>query len=297
MTTNCPFTGIISNVLDNSGNILKHKLSNNVMGVYSFANTIAIFSPKDKYNNIRHIITGILRHHWEKYKTPFEITHGFLNGGYNDYDYPCNFKEKSYYFLKYLYENGGSDYKTFTVSPSDDYSLSYSVDTDEFIRLLDKLDDEEWITHSDPIETASGEIVRVDIKLTKFGIKEIEKELPEFPMFGLAKQDVYTGDEKTDLLIAHARKLFFKYDSTEEDKRSACEALHKVLEPIREELKAKKLFGYKDVDAFFKIVNKFDIRHNKEYTKQLIHIEQLEWVYFTLLNSIICFFKLNSRSN
>ncbi|MBK8343770.1 MAG: hypothetical protein IPL12_10940 [Bacteroidetes bacterium] len=60
----------------------------------------------------------------------------------------------------------------------------------------------------------------------------------------------------------------------------------------------KDLFNYfdsKDVNAFFQIVNDFDIRHNKISTKVLEHPEQLEWVFYTLLNSINMYVKLKTK--
>lgn len=297
MKHNCPFTGIPSEVVENLGNIFKHILKNEVMGTYCFASAIAVYSPRNKYESIRHIIAGISRHHWEKYKTPFEITSGFLEGGYNDYDFPKNFKEKSFYLLKYIYENGGAEYREFTLYPENDYSLGFAIDSEEFVRLLTKLEDNGLIIVLDSQEAESGEVIVSSIRLSRDGIDEIEKGLPEFPMFDLAKQDVFTGDEKIDAMISHSKKLFFKHGATKEDKSSACETLCKVLEPIRDEMKDKEFFLKKDVDAFFQIVNEFDIRHNKGSTKKLLYEEQFDWVYYSLLNSIICFYKLNARLN
>ena len=75
--------------------------------------------------------------------------------------------------------------------------------------------------------------------------------------------------------------------------RSACETLSYILEPLREDL--KNYFSQKDVSDFFQIVNTFDIRHNKYMTKNIVHIEQLEWVFYTLLNSINTFVKLKKQ--
>ena len=75
--------------------------------------------------------------------------------------------------------------------------------------------------------------------------------------------------------------------------RSACESLSYVLEPLREEL--PKYFHKQDVSDFFNIVNNFDIRHNKDHTKKLIHPEQLEWGFYSLLNTINTYVKLKKR--
>jgi len=55
------------------------------------------------------------------------------------------------------------------------------------------------------------------------------------------------------------------------------------LEPLREEL--KKTFT-SDTKIFFRIVNEFNVKHNKERTKNIQHEEQLEWIFYSLLNTI-----------
>lgn len=78
-----------------------------------------------------------------------------------------------------------------------------------------------------------------------------------------------------------------------EQLRSACITLAAVLERYRGDLSFA--FGKKDTDAFFALVNEFDIRHNHTRVKQIEHPEQLEWVYYTLLNSISTYCKLKAR--
>jgi len=63
---------------------------------------------------------------------------------------------------------------------------------------------------------------------------------------------------------------------------------------LREEL--KDYFANADVSTFFQLVNNFDIRHNKDYTNNLELPEQLEWVFYTLLNSISCFMKIKRNT-
>ena len=75
--------------------------------------------------------------------------------------------------------------------------------------------------------------------------------------------------------------------------RSACETLSYVLERLRTELEA--YFSTKDIADFFQLVNRFDIRHNKETTKALQHPEQLEWVFYTLLNTINTYIKIKNN--
>jgi len=113
------------------------------------------------------------------------------------------------------------------------------------------------------------------------------------PMFGLISQELKTGDPAIDEKINHAKKLFFADPKTLDNMRSACEVLSYVLEPLKKKL--MPTFADADVNIFFKMVNDFDIRHNKGYTAKLMHEEQLEWVFYTLLNSINTYAKLRAR--
>ena len=75
--------------------------------------------------------------------------------------------------------------------------------------------------------------------------------------------------------------------------RSACENLSYVLEPLRKDCEV--LFTKSDTNVFFKIINDFDIRHNKNTTKQIEFPEQLEWIFYSLLNTINTYTKLKQR--
>lgn len=55
------------------------------------------------------------------------------------------------------------------------------------------------------------------------------------------------------------------------------------------------LFTKGDTNVFFKIINDFDIRHNKNTTRQIEFPEQLEWIFYSLLNTINTYTKLKQR--
>jgi len=132
------------------------------------------------------------------------------------------------------------------------------------------------------------------VEITTWGLEEVEKQLPQIPLIGLVDQKITTGNIAVDEKINHAKDLFFQDSATLDDKRSACETLSFVLEPMRDDLNS--FFSTSDVSDFFQIVNRFDIRHNKSSTINLIHEEQLEWVFYTLLNSINVFVKLKNKT-
>jgi hypothetical protein len=64
------------------------------------------------------------------------------------------------------------------------------------------------------------------------------------------------------------------------------------MEPLRKEL--DELFKC-DAEYFFRILNEFTIRHNKERTKSIENPEQLEWVFYSLLNTLNTYVKLKRK--
>ena len=109
----------------------------------------------------------------------------------------------------------------------------------------------------------------------------------------LSSYNIDSGSTEIDRKLNHAYNLFSQDNATIEDKRSACEELSFILEPFRNEL--TKYFTNKDVNHFFDLVNNFDIRHNKEITKKLVYVEQIEWVFYGLLNTLITYIKMRKH--
>jgi hypothetical protein len=205
-----------------------------------------------------------------------------------------SFNERVIYFLHYIYESGGSEYIENDYYSDRSYSLAGCNDPDEFIRIMYALKNKQWITYNNLIETEEGGFaIYLGVRLTEVGIKEVEKVLPQIPLGGLVEQSIITGDTKVDQKINHAKKLFCSEQATMDDMRSACETLSFILEPIRSNL--TPAITSADVNAFFELVNKFDIRHNKATVNRLEHPEQLEWVFYSLLNTINTYTKLKNR--
>lgn len=245
----------------------------------------------------RFIFAGILRNAFANEEEPPLIDSAFINGGYKSFNYPKTFKEKTYHLLKYLYDHGGNENGKFELNSTIDYSITYSnPQSDEFVRIVQQLEKRNMVTIGKSESLMRGKMrIFWNVELTTEGMEEIEKSLPTVPLIGLVEQKITTGDVTTDEKINHAKNLFFKERATLAEKRSACETLSHILEPLREDLKI--FFSKNDVSDFFHIVNKFDIRHNKQETTKLIHEEQLEWVFYTLLNTINTYIKLKNKSN
>ncbi|HEX4850263.1 MAG TPA: hypothetical protein VFV08_05615, partial [Puia sp.] len=50
-----------------------------------------------------------------------------------------------------------------------------------------------------------------------------------------------------------------------------------------------------DTEDLFNIVNNFTIRHGKISTKRIVHEEQLEWVFYSLLNTLNTYIKMKKK--
>ena len=242
----------------------------------------------------RSVLAGICRNRFDnKEEAPF-ITRDFVDNELKTILYPKDFKSKQKHLVKYLYDIGGKENKSFNLAPGYDYPICYAENQDEFVRIVDSCESNYWIKWANRTSLSGGRADYRAVQLTSFGIREAEKELPQIPMIGLVNQVISTGELSTDQKINHAKELFFQEPQTLDRMRSACEALSFVLEPLREDL--KQFFQKGDVSDFFNIVNNFDIRHNKEQTKEIQYPEQLEWVFYSLLNTINIYTKLKRRN-
>lgn len=253
--------------------------------------TLLEFMTKREYKHP--ILAGICRNAFENKQEPPLISTEFIQNDIKNLNYPKTFREKYRHLLKYMYDRGGKDFKTFNFSSTRDYPICFADDHEEFQKIMEYLKKNVLIEWRNGQTYAGGVKTYRDIQLTDIGIGEVEKDLPKIPMIGLVNQEITTGDREIDDKINHAKNLFFQEPQTIDRMRSACEALSFVLEPLRNDL--KKYFVVKDTEDFFQIVNSFDIRHNKPHTKDLEHIEQLEWIFYSLLNTINTYTKLKQR--
>lgn len=241
----------------------------------------------------RHLLAGICRNHFEMKKDPPLITSELINSDIEkEYNLPKTKKEKAMHLLKYMYNKGGDDLEKFNFYNYADRTITYSENPSEFNVIIRYLEDENYINIGRDRSMGADVMMYNDVMLTSYGIEKVQEDLPKIPMIGLVDQEISTGDIEVDEKINHAKKLFLDSESMD-NKRSACENLSFILEPLRDHLKDH--FSSKDINDFFQIVNNFDVRHNKDHTKSLEHPEQLEWVFYTLLNTINTYAKLKAR--
>lgn len=283
----CPLTGKTVDMFQPGGTMEFH-YETPLTGKVIFTD-IALMSAPNLSDEEKQILAGICRNKNIKGEGPTIITSALLSK-LKEQEIPYGFEERARHLLEYLYDNGGKEYKEHNFNSKDDSLITYSL-PDEFNRIINYLKSEDWLDYRKVTPTFTCTFYQ-GVHLTKNGIEEIEKGLPKMPLFDLVNQKISTGDAATDATIEHARRLFFDKHSTLESKRSACETLSYVLEPLRDEL--KNLFSG-DTEQFFNIVNNFNIRHNKERTRQIQHQEQLEWIFYSLLNTINTYVKMKTK--
>ncbi|KXH84850.1 hypothetical protein [Chryseobacterium kwangjuense] len=240
----------------------------------------------------RYLIAGICKDRTLKGEDPILIDSNFIRDGYKKLNPPTAFEEKCASFLLYLYQAGGMENKEFEFYSSKDFTLAFA-DPDEFKRILDQLVQDYFLQIRATNNLSQRRNLYRGVKLTNEGKEKVRKGLPKMPLFGLVSQEISTGNIEIDKKINHARQLFFDEPQSMDKMRSACETLSYVLEPLRKDLTT--FLAARDVSDFFQLVNTFDIRHNKETTIDLIYAEQLEWVFYTLLNSINTYTKLKNK--
>ncbi|MBK7110277.1 MAG: hypothetical protein IPH61_14445 [Bacteroidetes bacterium] len=244
-------------------------------------------------NRRDHVLAGICRNTNPNDEPPI-INDDFIRNGINDYIIPKEFEEKALHLLKYIYDNGGKAFKPISFNSKYDYTIAYSEDGNELIIILNRLKERHQIEFT-TFEPTPNEVIFENLLLTDKGVNKILEKNPQILMIDLNHQKIATGIVNLDSKIETARELFFSTPESIEKMRSACETLIHLLEPLRTDL--EKYLIKKDVNTFFQIVNDFDIRHNKAHTKTIEYPEQLEWVFYSLLNSINLYVKLKGKLN
>jgi len=241
----------------------------------------------------RGTLAGICWHRTFEKKLPVLIDTNFINGGFKSLNPPMEFEEKCAALIRVLYQKYGKENHKFELRSDRQFAWAYA-DPDEFTRIIDQLKSDHYITYSKRhLMSRSGPYLFQSVQMTPKGKREAKKTLPQMPLVGLVSQTITTGNIEVDAKINQARDLFLSEPPSLENMRSACETLSYVLEPLRKDLST--YFATKDVSDFFQMVNTFDIRHNKESTKKITSQEQLEWVFYSLLNTINTYSKLKKK--
>ncbi len=286
----CPITGSKINSQDFQSNISfenSYTYRTPLIGEVTLTQPAWLILERNNFPQ-KYLIAGYCRNTFDlKGKGPKIIT-DFINEGYKTVEIPISFEEKWRHLLEYLFETGGNESKTFTLNSFKDYPITYSPEPEEFYRIIEHLNILKYINYEPKNESNLTEANFYKIGLTIDGLEQAKKSIPADPMVRLVREYFSLGDKDLNEKINHAIKLFHT-DNSMDNKRSACETLSYILEPLRQELR-KEFSG--DTEDFFNIVNNFNIRHNKDRTKKMEHPAQLEWVFYSLLNTIRTFYLL-----
>jgi hypothetical protein len=248
----------------------------------------------EKNNFNLNVLAGLCRCAFELKEPPPMIDSQLLNSLETLSNIPRSFNEKYNHFLTLLFKIGGNEYKPKTLVVEEDYPLAFSSDIKDFQRIIDFGIKSNVLECLKSFETEEkGTIIYKDLNFTPEGYRKMNKVVNNY--FSFFQPRIDSGNADIDKKINHAYSLFSQDNATIEDKRSACEELAFILEGLKKDV--SNFFIDKDISAFFQIVNDFDIRHNKVQTKKLIYEEQVDWIFASLLNTILTYVKLKKRNN
>lgn len=116
--------------------------------------------------------------------------------------------------------------------------------------------------------------------------------LPDDGLGNLITQDLpKTADDTDTQKVETAIKMFFRYDSNEDEKMKAINLLADILEPYRVSLKQITTDNHDNL--IFQLVNQYGIRHNdlkqkKDYDKPIWY----EWMFHYYLSTVHATLKL-----
>jgi len=291
MSTNiktCPFTGQDVEMYQPNARVMEYLYETETTGKILISD-VALSGANNLGNGEKQIIRGLARNSAIRKEAPYTISYK-LYSQLNNQDIPYGFDARVKHLLKYLYDHGGKEYVAFELSSERDSAISYSS-RDEFERIIKCLVSEGWIIYNNLTATKNTYLYH-QVQITRGGIQEIEKGQPVMPLIHIVNASIKTGTPDIDAKIEHAKRLFFEPPSSLDHKRSACETLSFVIEGYRKELSG---IFHGDTEIFFQIVNQFHIRHNNNKTKAIEHEEQLEWIFYGLLNTVHTYVKMKKK--
>jgi len=244
---------------------------------------------EDLTKSQKSLLAGYCRNEGFNIEVPIITTE--LIGALDKLEFPKSFAQKRVHLLKRISKLGNGDERvTRDYDCNEDFPIAYCDGPDLLNRLLKSLLEKGLIECLNPYQAMEHGIY-LGVAITDEGESQVlfnPENILSIELNGLIS---LTGNSKNDERMQTALIQF--NENSIEAKKAACAILSSVLEPIRED--CKQYLDEKSVEDFFLIVNRFDIRHNKAAIKELIHPEQVEWVFYSLLNSINTYYKLRSR--
>ncbi len=217
-----------------------------------------------KFENIRKILAGICRNLFEEKKETIEITSSLLYNPIDNISYPKDFKEKTIHFIKYLYNNGGKEFKKIELlNPNIDFPLIYG-DTDEFQRIIEYLEAERIIGIDETKNVFKNLFVYLGVRLTSKGIKISENLLKS------------SSTEKTITIPLNVRNDVQEFISKGE--------IEKAIGVLKDFLKSEKAFNI--VNSILLIEGKYNFSQ-RDKNLGLITLEEFYVQRQNIANSIL----------
>lgn len=91
---------------------------------------------------------------------------------------PSTFDGKVNSFLKYIYDNGGKEYKSFRFIATSDYSKAHAGNAAEFEAIIEYAEEMRWLKWSKQDKISGSRKVYHDVQLTQSGIGEVVQSSP-----------------------------------------------------------------------------------------------------------------------
>ncbi len=119
----------------------------------------------------KQILVGICRNRTMRGEDPLTITYAFFSQ-LKTQPIPYTFEDRAKHLLRFLYDNGGKEYKSYNLNSDKDSPITYSS-KDEFERIIKYLLDNDWIGFEKEIRTKQC-IFYQELQINKNGIAKIE---------------------------------------------------------------------------------------------------------------------------
>ena len=227
----------------------------------------------------KYIIAGVCRNNKEKGIQPTQIAIADLQNC-KSLNIPYSFEERCRWFLQYLYDKTGKDFRSISFNTWSDCGLTYSG-PDEFKRIVKFLASEELIEWESEIKSKPSNFYQ-DVRITKKGKEALRR--PKISLNDLQSQVQTKGleDEVNDLEI-NLRQLIFSVLTAKKgnvgwDTLITGDVKSSIRGKIKEHVRAHPGAQISDFDALEKAMQFTEISH-----LQKIICNPNLWIHFELI--------------
>jgi hypothetical protein len=166
----CPLTGKKIKLIQPNPSTMEFFYETPMTGKVTITD-IALMSAASLSEEEKRILVGMCRNKTLR-NEPFRITYALFNELKNQ-PIPYSFEEKVNHLLQYLYDNGGTEYKSQDFDSEMDAPITFSSQ-EEFERIIECLLENEWIRYKG-IFPSKQSIFYSGIRISKEGVEKIEE--------------------------------------------------------------------------------------------------------------------------